>query len=149
MVVITLHRTLTIEQHELKRSKLRFLRRIGSSWYTRVTRRITYCKHPVNEDRTRLSLRQMEYVRDDIWHRHSVTVSQVMVAKVHLTWFTRTLLYSIMSSPIYHLWMPHTHYMDDKNNRMYYLLMINAFCPSITQLFNSKGLQRCYMYNIY
>jgi len=39
----------------------------------------------MNEERTGLWLRQTEYIRGHLWHRYSVTVNQVMVAKVKLS----------------------------------------------------------------
>jgi len=39
----------------------------------------------MNEERTEKCLRQVEHIRDHLWHRYSIMVSQVMVETVKLS----------------------------------------------------------------
>jgi hypothetical protein len=68
--------------------ELMCLRRVSSScstWYTcRVTLLHTRWK-VMNEERTRLWLRQIEHIRGYLWDRYSLTENQVMVVTVKLS----------------------------------------------------------------
>ena len=59
--------------------------RVSSSCSTSTIHRVNLVTNPVmNEERTGKCLRQVEHIHGDLWHRYSVAVSQVMVAKAKL-----------------------------------------------------------------
>jgi hypothetical protein len=85
--------------------------RVGSFCSTSGTHHVNLVANPVitwvmNEERTGKCLRQVEHIRDHLWHRYSITVNQVMVSTVksddfNLTkrnpWFSSFL---VSSSPL-------------------------------------------------
>jgi hypothetical protein len=62
---------------------------VSSSCLTRCTRCATLVTNPVISQRTGLWLRQTEHIRCHLWHRHSVTNNQGIIATVKLSKFNQ------------------------------------------------------------
>ena len=67
------------------RDKLRCSGRVGISWSTCGTRRVTLATNRVISRELWLLLRQTVHICGILWHRYSVAVNQVMVATVKLS----------------------------------------------------------------